>query len=140
MNLVAKEYIAAQDPENPGVLVLSGFAGAARELRDALIVDPRNPVAIAKGLRTAIGLPRAIRRSRHARMIARLREYDVHRWQRDFLAALEETRTFVAPKTAAQEGERMPLPENRRGKISRRDVPAQNPQLPSQQDKLFVGN
>src|SRR5271166_3025273 len=65
MNLVAKEYLAAQDPENPGVLVLSQFAGAAKELDRALIVNPHETDAVASALKRALEMPLAERRERH---------------------------------------------------------------------------
>src|SRR5690606_37981745 len=57
MNLVAKEFVAAQDPEDPGVLVLSRFAGAAVELDGALIVNPLDPGDIAEALDAAMDMP-----------------------------------------------------------------------------------
>ncbi len=88
MNLVAKEYIAAQDPDDPGVLVLSRFAGAARELRDAVIVNPYDPRAMADAIVRAIDMPIDERRERWRRSMEHLRTHDVHRWSRDFLTAL----------------------------------------------------
>jgi trehalose 6-phosphate synthase len=89
MNLVAKEYIAAQDPEDPGVLVLSRFAGAADELTDAVLVNPHDISETAEAIRTAIEMPLAERRSRWERMMQKLETNDVHRWRRNFLVALE---------------------------------------------------
>ena len=66
MNLVAKEYVAAQDPEDPGVLVLSQFAGAAKELDRALIVNPHESDAVAAALKRALEMSLAERRERHA--------------------------------------------------------------------------
>ena len=57
MNLVAKEYLAAQDPEDPGVLVLSQFAGAAKELDGALFVNPHETDAVAAALKRALEMP-----------------------------------------------------------------------------------
>src|SRR3546814_11147482 len=57
MNLVAKEYVAAQDPADPGVLVLSPFAGAAEELDAALIANPYDPDAVAEAPQTPTGRP-----------------------------------------------------------------------------------
>ena len=54
MNLVAKEFVAAQDPADPGVLVLSRFAGAARQLEAALLVNPHDPDAVADALDGAL--------------------------------------------------------------------------------------
>ncbi len=88
MNLVAKEYLAAQDPEDPGVLVLSQFAGAAKELDQALIVNPHETDAVAAALKRALEMPLAERRERHAPMIAHLLENDIRTWAEDYLSAL----------------------------------------------------
>lgn len=89
MNLVAKEYVAAQDPRSPGVLVLSRFAGAAHELPEALIVNPYDLQSISNAIARALEMPVEERRERHAAMIARLKEWDITRWCNDFLADLE---------------------------------------------------
>lgn len=88
MNLVAKEFIAAQDPEDPGVLVLSTLAGAARELPDAILVNPRDTGGVADAIERALAMPRAERRERHARMIEVLRRNDIHAWHTRFVAQL----------------------------------------------------
>jgi trehalose 6-phosphate synthase len=90
MNLVAKEYLAAQDPEDPGVLVLSQFAGAAKELDRALIVNPHETDAVASALKRALEMPLAERRERHGPMLAHLLENDIRKWAEDYLAALLE--------------------------------------------------
>jgi trehalose 6-phosphate synthase len=92
MNLVAKEYVAAQDPEDPGVLVLSRFAGAAAELDGALVVNPHETEAMGQAIRTALELPLAERQERHRRMFARLSENDIDHWAERFLSALMESR------------------------------------------------
>ena len=92
MNLVAKEYLAAQDPDNPGVLVLSEFAGAARELDQALIVNPYETDAVAGALKRALEMPVDERRERHAPMLAHLQDFDITRWAEDYLSALVEGR------------------------------------------------
>src|SRR5204863_9945962 len=92
MNLVAKEYVAAQDPEDPGVLVLSQFAGAAAELDGALIVNPHETEAMAEAIQTALDMPLGERRERHRRMFAHLAVNDVDRWAERFLSALSEAR------------------------------------------------
>ncbi|MFP4538071.1 MAG: trehalose-6-phosphate synthase [Dichotomicrobium sp.] len=107
MNLVAKEYIAAQDPDDPGVLILSRFAGAAHELAAALIVDPGNPAAVARAIKAALQLPASVRRPTWARMFAWLRQHDVHSWQRNFLAALERAVCSAAARTAHKGGEKL---------------------------------
>jgi trehalose 6-phosphate synthase len=92
MNLVAKEYVAAQDPEDPGVLVLSCFAGAAAELDRALIVNPHETEAVGQAIRTALEMPLAERRERHRAMYKQLVDNDVDRWAGRFLSALAEAR------------------------------------------------
>lgn len=90
MNLVAKEYVAAQDPEDPGVLVLSRFAGAAQELDGALLVNPMDPDEIAEALDAALGMPKDERLDRWQRMDASVRSTTAAAWCRRFLAALED--------------------------------------------------
>jgi trehalose 6-phosphate synthase len=88
MNLVAKEYVAAQDPENPGVLVLSQFAGAARELDTALIVNPYDEAGVAAALDRALAMGREERRERHAAMMAVIRRNSLDAWRDRFVADL----------------------------------------------------
>jgi trehalose 6-phosphate synthase len=88
MNLVAKEYVAAQDPGDPGVLILSRFAGAAIDFRRALLVNPYDAESVASALVQALVMPLEERRARHESLYAKVCEYDVNRWQREFLAAL----------------------------------------------------
>ena len=90
MNLVAKEYIAAQDPKDPGVLILSRFAGAAKELRGALLINPYDIDGVAHALRAAFEMGLEERLSRFEPMYAHLKKYTVHRWADDFLAALTQ--------------------------------------------------
>lgn len=92
MNLVAKEYVAAQDPENPGVLVLSQFAGAAEELDGAILVNPLEPEAMGASIDAALRMPLADRQARHRRMYRHLSAHDIDRWAESFLAALMESR------------------------------------------------
>ena len=91
MNLVAKEYIAAQDAADPGVLVLSRFAGAAEQLKEALLVNPYDTHGTAEVMQRALRMPLEERRARHQKLLARIREHDVHWWRRSFLAALAQT-------------------------------------------------
>jgi trehalose 6-phosphate synthase len=91
MNLVAKEYVTAQDPADPGVLVLSQFAGAADELDGALIVNPHEPEAVAAAIRFALEMPLEARKYRHQRMLAILRANDIRKWTAKFLSTLEQT-------------------------------------------------
>jgi trehalose 6-phosphate synthase len=91
MNLVAKEYVAAQNPADPGVLVLSKFAGAANELDTALLVNPHDIDGMARTIATALAMPLAERRMRWEAMMARLRAGTIQGWFADFLEALQET-------------------------------------------------
>lgn len=88
MNLVAKEYVACQDPADPGVLVLSRFAGAAFELGDALLVNPADTEEVADALEKALHMPLAERRQRWEAMMAVLRKNDITQWRRNFLETL----------------------------------------------------
>lgn len=88
MNLVAKEYVACQDPEDPGVLVLSRFAGAAEELDAALIVNPYDIESVADALQRALTMPLEERKRRHADMMAVLRRNDISVWRENFVTAL----------------------------------------------------
>jgi trehalose 6-phosphate synthase len=91
MNLVAKEYIASQDPENPGVLVLSRFAGAAHELTEALLVNPFDGDQMVEALRQALTMPLGERKRRWQHMMEQLRVNDVTAWRKRFLHALRDT-------------------------------------------------
>jgi trehalose 6-phosphate synthase len=105
MNLVAKEYVAAQNPADPGVLVLSKFAGAANELDAALIVNPHDIDGMARAIATAISMPLTERRTRWEAMMAKITCHTIQRWFADFIDALEETRaekTSIAPEPAEQ--------------------------------------
>jgi trehalose 6-phosphate synthase len=88
MNLVAKEYIAAQDETNPGVLVLSQFAGAAADLKEAIIVNPHDPDEVATAIDQAIRMPLEERQERFQALFARVRERDAAAWRNAFLADL----------------------------------------------------
>ena len=92
MNLVAKEYVAAQDAEDPGVLILSQFAGAAAELTGALIVNPHEYDAVAAALKRALGMPLFERRERHGPMLEHLLVHNIELWAKSYLSALAETR------------------------------------------------
>jgi trehalose 6-phosphate synthase len=88
MNLVAKEYVAAQDPDDPGVLVLSQFAGAARELEAALVVNPFDQRAVAAAIDQALAMPGEERRDRHEAMMRVMRRNTLARWRDRFTADL----------------------------------------------------
>lgn len=89
MNLIAKEYLAAHDG-GEGVLVLSEMAGAAKELAEALIVNPFDRDQIVDALHEALAMPEAEQRERNSLMVRRLKRYTVYRWAEDFLGRLEE--------------------------------------------------
>ena len=92
MNLVAKEYVAAQDAEDPGVLILSQFAGAAAELEGALIVNPHETEGMAAAMKTALLMPRDERKSRHAVMYQAIAKNDIEHWVETFLNSLTESK------------------------------------------------
>ena len=89
MNLVAKEYVAAQDPDDPGVLVLSRFAGAANELTSALIVNPYDRDEVAAALNQALTMSRTERISRYNDMMNVLRQNDIAHWRESYLQDLQ---------------------------------------------------
>jgi trehalose 6-phosphate synthase len=91
MNLVAKEYVAAQNPEDPGVLVLSRFAGAAETMKEALIVNPFSEEGVAEAMQKAMHMPLDERRSRWTALFERLVRNDAHAWAEDFLTTLAAT-------------------------------------------------
>ncbi|MCP4620668.1 MAG: trehalose-6-phosphate synthase [Bradyrhizobium sp.] len=99
MNLVAKEYVAAQNPADPGVLVLSKFAGAANELDAALLVNPHDIDGMARTIATALTMPLTERRMRWEAMMAKLRRGTIQQWFADFVEELQETQhdRSVAP-------------------------------------------
>ena len=89
MNLVAKEYIAAQNPDDPGVLILSRFAGAARECTAALLVNPYDSEGVAIAINRALSMPLEERRQRHTANYKVLMANDLAHWAERFLAILE---------------------------------------------------
>ncbi|GAA5071181.1 alpha,alpha-trehalose-phosphate synthase (UDP-forming) [Lysobacter panacisoli] len=90
MNLVAKEFVAAQDPADPGVLVLSTFAGAARELDAALLVNPYDLDGVADAIAAALEMSLEERRERWQTMMTLLRTHDITAWRKEYLAALRD--------------------------------------------------
>lgn len=90
MNLVAKEFVAAQDPKDPGVLIISPMAGAARELTGALQVNPYDRRAVAQALDRALHMPLDERRDRHRQMLESLKENDIHNWYGTFCRDLDD--------------------------------------------------
>ena len=99
MNLVAKEYVAAQNPFDPGVLVLSSFAGAAKELDTALLVNPHDIDGMARQIVAALAMGLEERRERWQAMVRKLRAASVQNWFTDFLRTLADVRR--APVRAA---------------------------------------
>jgi trehalose 6-phosphate synthase len=88
MTLVAKEFIAAQDPADPGVLVLSCFAGAAAQLEQAVIVNPHAAEEVAEGIARALAMPLAERQERHKALLENVTRFDVRWWSQTFMEAL----------------------------------------------------
>jgi trehalose 6-phosphate synthase len=111
MNLVAKEYVAAQDGDNPGVLILSRFAGAAAEFKQgALLVNPYDPDSVAVAIAQAMAMPQAERKSRHAELYDVLLQNNISEWGDKFLSALMGTKEFSMPETAVRPGvETLPI-------------------------------
>jgi trehalose 6-phosphate synthase len=106
MNLVAKEFVAAQDPVDPGVLVLSKFAGAAQELDAALMIEPQDVEGISRQISVALAMPREERRLRWQRMMDTLLNHSIHGWFSQFLAELKSPQRdnvipLVAPSVTA---------------------------------------
>lgn len=95
MNLVAKEYVAAQNPEDPGVLVLSQFAGAAEEMKDAILTNPYFSDGMARDLDRALRMPLDERKTRHARLLATVERTTAQSWATSFLDALARCRQGV---------------------------------------------
>jgi trehalose 6-phosphate synthase len=90
MNLVAKEYVAAQNPEDPGVLILSRFAGAARECQAAVLVNPYDPDSVAAAIGQALSMPLEERRERHEAIFRTISRNDIELWADRFLRALAQ--------------------------------------------------
>ncbi len=88
MNLVAKEYVAAQNPEDPGVLVLSELAGAARQLKTALLVNPYDVETMGDAIATALAMPLEERRARWQQLMGTVRKDDILNWSKHFLERL----------------------------------------------------
>ena len=102
MNLVAKEYIAAQDPRNPGVLILSRFAGAAEDLTDALIVNPYDADEIADAMHEALAMPLGERLRRYRGLRERVWETTASKYCATFLAHLEQEQAPAPPRRLLQ--------------------------------------
>ena len=104
MNLVAKEYVAAQDPEDPGVLVLSQFAGAAEQLQDAVLINPHSPENVSDAIKQALEMPLDERKMRWRKLMDNIEAEDVIWWRKRFTIALEDVAqslpNLVAPAEA----------------------------------------
>jgi trehalose 6-phosphate synthase len=103
MNLVAKEFVAAQDPADPGVLILSTMAGSARELTTAVMVNPYDARGMAHAIQQAFNMPLAERRERHQAMIDVLRKNSITAWHESFLDTLDSVAGH-APEFALKAG------------------------------------
>src|ERR1700760_1804256 len=105
MNLVAKEYVAAQSPVDPGVLVLSKFAGAADELDTALIVNPHDIDGMARTIAMALSMPLNERRMRYEAMMTKLHRHSIQQWFADLVETPQETEVDeIEPLPAAAAG------------------------------------
>jgi trehalose 6-phosphate synthase len=99
MNLVAKEYVAAQNPDDPGVLVLSRFAGAAEQMKQALIVNPYDVEEMADTIKVALEMGLQERQERHRALLAGIRAHDTFAWCRTFMNTLENVRNREPQKS-----------------------------------------
>ncbi|HEY0648086.1 alpha,alpha-trehalose-phosphate synthase (UDP-forming) [Phenylobacterium sp.] len=110
MNLVAKEYVAAQDPDDPGVLILSQFAGAAEQMDAALIVNPFSREDVAEAIRRGLVMPKAERVVRWRELMDGVEAQGVSLWRDDFLMALLEPRSGggAPAEPPSPFGERLP--------------------------------
>jgi trehalose 6-phosphate synthase len=97
MNLVAKEYVAAQNPDDPGVLILSRHAGAACELTSALLVNPSDPTDVARAIETAVAMPLTERLERHRSMVSVLHRNSLQTWHVGFVDTLAAVRGGGGP-------------------------------------------
>jgi trehalose 6-phosphate synthase len=122
MNLVAKEYVAAQDPEDPGVLILSRFAGAAEQMKQALIVNPYDVEEMADTIKVALEMGLQERQERHRALLAGIRAHDTFSWCRSFLNTLENVsrRKAEIPFGSPSEAARKALQEIELARVSPR--------------------
>jgi trehalose 6-phosphate synthase len=110
MNLVAKEYVASQDPEDPGVLVLSRFAGAAAQLDSALLVNPYDVESTGDALSAALAMPLAERRARWTALMDGIAREDIGWWRDEFLVALRHSAEAATREATARVAPRAPPP------------------------------
>jgi trehalose 6-phosphate synthase len=111
MNLIAKEYVAAQDAANPGVLILSQFAGAAEEMAEALIVNPYSIEETANAIRSALEMNLTERCERHGALLAGVQNNNATAWSRSFLECLKRVRTDDLSSSRSPEPIRTALEE-----------------------------
>src|SRR5688572_24490533 len=122
MNLVAKEYVAAQDPGDPGVLILSRFAGAAEQMKEALIVNPYDVEEMAKSIKVALEMGLTERQERHQALLDSVRSNNTYDWCRSFLNALESVgrRSMLAIPSSPSDAARKALQEIELARVSPR--------------------
>lgn len=101
MNLVAKEYVAAQNPDDPGVLILSRFAGAAEQLGEALLVNPYSREELSDAIQKALTMPKAERIRKWEALMQVVRDTDVGIWRDDFVRALQGVQVAAEPLAGA---------------------------------------
>ena len=120
MNLVAKEYVAAQDPEDPGVLILSRFAGAAEQMKEALIVNPYDVEEMADAIKVGArdGTDRAPGAASGA--ARRRAQHNTFGWCRSFLNTLESVgrRSALAIPASPSDAARKALQEIELARVS----------------------
>ena len=97
MNLVAKEFVAAQDPGDPGVLILSTLAGAASELTSAVLINPKDTSGVAHAIQQALQMRLPERRERHQQMLEVMRRNDITAWHSRFVDALQAAGHRASP-------------------------------------------
>jgi trehalose 6-phosphate synthase len=125
MNLVAKEYVAAQNPDDPGVLILSRFAGAAEQMKEALIVNPYDVEEMADAIKAALVMGLTERQERYTALLNGVRRHDTFGWCRAFLSTLEGVgrRSALAIPTSPSEAARKALQEIELARVSPRMRP-----------------
>ena len=127
MNLVAKEYVAAQDPEGPGVLVLSRFAGAAAEMHEALIVNPYDISEVAEALQRALQMPLEERKRRWTALIETISQRNARNWCDSFLDALEAA--IIRRREEETKREPDPDPDDDMGEVTPFSKAATTPRM-----------
>ena len=135
MNLVAKEYVAAQNPRDPGVLILSCFAGAAAQMREALVINPFSREEMADALHRALSMGQAERIRRWEALIEGIRRDDIGAWRDSFVTALKSTPAATkAAAISAQALERLRAQELAGPRQLRDWLPIARPDKPGRRD------